>query len=669
MCGIAGLFDSTATPLELDDVVRRMTATLVHRGPDDDGYAVDAPVALGMRRLSIIDVAGGAQPLCSEDGMVQVVCNGEIYNHLELRRSLVSTGHVFRSRSDVEVIAHLYEELGDACVRELRGMFALAIWDGRRRRLVLARDRLGKKPLFHATVGDRLLFGSEMKAILAAAPALHEHDETSLWPYLKYGFVPEPRTIFKRIEKVPAAHILTRDADALKVEPYWHLDFEAGDDREVDVADLAEELDELLAESVRMRLMSDVPLGVFLSGGLDSSSVVAYASRAQREPLRTFTIGFDRKEWDESADAKIVADRFRTDHHVLMLRESDMADGLAATVELLVRHFDEPFGDSSALPTYHVSRLAREHVKVILGGDGGDELFAGYSLYRGMKFADYYRRLPTTLARSLPAVVGRVAPLLPSRARYKALRVERVLSDSSLPFELMYFTKTSVTRDAELRRLMSPDLLSAGDTDGAAASLAQSAGADWPALSKASFFDLRFGLLNDMLVKVDRMSMANSLEVRSPFLDHRLVEFVARLPPASKLRGWTGKAILRDAIGPDLPPQTLRKNKQGFAVPLREWLKGALRPMVADYLEADGRGLPSEVFDRRAVQSLLRRHQHGVADHSAVIWLLLIYAKWYDLYIRNAPVRHERSVRVPVVRQAATGVANGARSVQRGPEP
>ena len=616
---------------------------MIHRGPDDKGFFVADGIGLGMRRLSIIDVAGGRQPVASEDGRVQLVFNGEIYNYLELQTDLSKRGHIFRTRSDTEVIAHAYEEKGVGCLTDLRGMFGVALWDQQTRQLLLARDRLGKKPLFYAQHAARLLFGSEIKAILAADPSLAEPDPEALIPYFRYGFVPEPSTMFRHIRKLPAAHWLLYEGGKIKIAPYWRLNFGEADESGRNISQVVEELDALLDEAVRIRLMSEVPLGVFLSGGLDSSTIVAYAHKAGLRPLKTFTIGFDRQEWDESADAQVVANHFQTEHHVLTLHEQDLARNLPETVLTLVRHFDEPFGDSSSLPTYYVSKLARQHVTVILSGDGGDELFAGYTSYQGIRFAEQYRRLPGWLGKQLlPTFVQGIAKYLPAGRRYGAQRVAKVLQDSLLPFEVMYFSKGELCSDDLLRQLFRSDLMARYTQPGLLAypsDIASIMRSDLPVLSKASYADIRFRLLEDMLVKVDRMSMAHSLEVRSPLLDHRLVEFVVNLPPSLKLRGWQTKAILRDTVRRYLPPPTLRKRKQGFSVPLREWLRTSLNEMVGDYLEAaDGR-LPRDMFHHAAIRRVLRQHRSGEADHSSVIWLLLNYAAWFDLYIRRGAIQ------------------------------
>lgn len=636
MCGIAGIIDPSLPLNLIRPVLHRMTDVLVHRGPDGEGFFVSDGVGLGMRRLSIIDVAGGRQPISNEDGRVQVVFNGEIYNYLELRRDLSRRGHVFRTNSDTEVIAHLYEDKGVEAFADLRGMFGIALWDQQARRLVLARDRIGKKPLFYAQRGDALLVASEIKALLAADPTLAEPDLDSLVLYFRCGFVPEPRTMFRDVRKLPAAHWLIYEDGEVRIAPYWRLNVGDSEGPTRPTEQVVQELDALLEEAVRIRLMSEVPLGIFLSGGLDSSTIVAYAHKAGLHPIKTFTIGFDRPQWDESRDAEVVARHFGTDHHVLMLREHDLARSLPDTVLTLVRHYDEPCGDSSALPTYHVSRLAREHVTVILSGDGGDELFAGYSHYRGIRFARHYRYVPRWLGRPfLPGLIRRSAHWLPAGRRYGALRAARILDDSELPFERRYFVKGPCRPDL-LRQLFIGDIggeLLPPDIPAFCEDIRAVVASDLPEVTKAGYLDLRLALLEKILVKVDRMSMAHALEVRSPLLDHRLLEFAMRLPPSMKLRGWQTKAILRDTVRPLLPPATLRKRKQGFDVPLREWLKHGLHEMVGDFLEASDNRLPEEVFNRSTVRNLLSQHRRGEADHSSIIWLLLNYAAWRDLYI------------------------------------
>lgn len=635
MCGIAGVLAAGVPPASVRTILKTMTATLVHRGPDDEGFFCVPGAGLGVRRLSVIDLPGGHQPASNEDGTVQVILNGEIYNHPELRAELQARGHRFATRSDTEVIAHAYEEYGIECVSRLRGMFAIALWATKERRLLLARDRLGKKPLFYALHHGRFLFASEIKAILAAAPGLREPDTCAIVPYLRNGFLCEPRTMFRHVFKLPAAHRMIVADGNLRSERYWHLELDGAPDDHRDAQHWSEELDALLEESVRIRLRSDVPLGIFLSGGLDSSTITAYAHKAGLRPIRTFTIGFDRPGWDESADAERVARHFATEHQALTLRDRDIAPELPDTVVALARQFDEPFGDASALPTYYLSRLARQHVTVVLGGDGGDELLAGYASYQSLRFAEFYRHLPRWLGGSLiPGLAEHVAPILPRTARYQAIRLGKVLRDAALPLERGYFSKHALVSDDLLRALLTGELQGAADDPvrhGCPADVCDCLRSARPVVTKLGYADLRFRLLEDMLVKVDRMSMAHSLEVRSPFLDHRLVELLARMPPRLKLRGWEKKAVLRDTVRRYLPPETLRKAKQGFCLPLREWLRTTLREIVGDYLETSG-SLPPELFDRATVRRLLVEHQRGAADHSNAIWLLLSYAAWSQQY-------------------------------------
>ena len=636
MCGITGIIDPAMSSAEIRRVLQRMADAIWHRGPDEDGYFVGDGVGLAIRRLSIIDVSGGHQPVGNEDGQVQVVLNGEIYNYLDLRSELLARGHMFRTSSDTEVIAHLYEEKGADCLTALRGMFGVAVWAQRTQRLLLGRDRLGKKPLFYAQQGSRLVFASEIKAILAAVPELADPDTEAIVPYFRHGFISEPRTMFRSIRKLPAAHWLTYQHGVVSTGKYWHLSFQESGRASRPVGEVVEELDALLAESVRIRLMSEVPLGVFLSGGLDSSVVVAYAHKAGLRPLKTFTIGFDRPEWDESGDAQVVADHFKTDHHVLRLNEADLKAHLPETVVSLVRHFDEPFGDSSSLPTYYVSKLARQHVTVILSGDGGDELFLGYTSHQGVRFANYYQRLPSWLNRRiLPALARAGAACLPAGRKYGALRAVKVLEDSLLPFEQMYVSKGALCSEDLLRQLFTKEFLAQNSQFPAplySEDVTAALHSDLPALSKASYIDLRHRLLEDMLVKVDRMSMAHSLEVRSPLLDHRLVEFAASLPASLKLRGWQTKAILRDTVRRYLPASTLQKRKHGFSVPLREWLRGGLYEMICDSLSAANGHLAPGVFNHATIGRLIAEHRRGERDHSSVLWLLLNYAAWTKLY-------------------------------------
>lgn len=629
MCGIAGFVAPIGRQL-ISETMVRMTDAIIHRGPDDQGHVIGDQIGIGMRRLSIIDVAGGHQPIANETGDIHVICNGEIYNHGELRRELIAKGHHFKTGSDAEVIVHLYEEVGDECLHRLRGMFGLTIWDQRNDRLMIARDRLGKKPLFYAQRGNRLWFASEMKSLLAAEPSLSRPNHAALGQFFQFGYVHQPETVFKNIHRLPAAHYAVWERGQFTIKPYWTIAFES--DESVSDEVWAERLDATLADAVRVRLQSEVPLGVFLSGGLDSSAVVAYADRAGLRPMETFTIAFDRPEWDESEDALRVAKHFGTNHHTLELSESQMRDSLIETLQAITHHCDEPFGDASAIPTYHVSRMAREHVTVILSGDGGDELFAGYNSYRGALFSQRYRQMvPGWMAgRALPSVASWASSILPRPLSYRMKRVAKVLRDSSRPIHEALRDKTSIWNASELRDLLTPDCYANAEYLGEAylpERLWNIMHSDGDLISRMCEVDVQSYMLDDILVKVDRMSMAHSLEVRSPLLDHHMVELAARMPTRLKVNAKAGKLLFRDVVRPYLPPKTIRKGKQGFSVPLRDWFRGGLSATVHEYLLSRGQ-LPEELFQRSGVEKVLAEHQRGSADHANKIWLLLAYASW-----------------------------------------
>jgi asparagine synthase (glutamine-hydrolysing) len=635
MCGIVGIVNHRFNSAAICAATERMTNVIVHRGPNDQGqFAIDG-FGIGMRRLSIIDLAGGHQPISNETGEIHIVCNGEIYNFVELRTELVARGHQFKTHSDTEVVLHLYEEHGDRCLQYLRGMFGLAILDTRGAgRLLVARDRLGKKPIFTAHVDGALYLGSEMKSILAVAPELAEPDYSTLAEYFQFGYIRQPKTIYRHIQRLPAGHFGVFENGRFTVQDYWRLSFDVNDS--LTEAQWRQELDATLQDSVRIRMRSDVPLGVFLSGGLDSSTIVAYASQQVSNPMMTFTIGFDRPEWDESEDAARVARHFGTDHHLLRLSEAEMRNALPETLQKIVFHCDEPFGDTSALPTYIVSRLARQHATVILSGDGGDELFAGYTFYRGMLFAQQYRRyLPFWLGRKgLPGAFQLASRLMPSGVRYKSQRIAKVLRDSALPLEQAYRDKSSIWQASELQDLISPDLISHQEYLGSQFlpdELMRILRSDRELVGRLTEIDIQSYMLDDILVKVDRMSMAHSLEVRSPLLDYKVVELAARMPTAMKIRNRQGKHILREVVGARLPPAAVRKGKQGFSVPLRDWFRGQLNSYVEETLGPHGM-LPTEIFNQAKVQQTLREHREGRADNARKIWLLLTFAAWHQQY-------------------------------------
>jgi len=614
MCGIAGFYlregqASLAT-------VRAMCDRIRHRGPDDEGYHVEGGCAIGMRRLSIIDLSTGHQPMANEDESVWVVFNGEIYNYQELRRDLRARGHRFATNSDTETLVHLYEEQGAEGLRRLRGMFAYAIWDARQRRILLARDRFGKKPLYYAVLPEGLYFGSELKC-LHAAGVPSEIDAEALRMFFQFTYIPEPLTCFRAVRKLPAGSWLTYDAGGtVRQGRYWQFPAPVAETpADFSEADVSAQLRDKFDESVRIRMIADVPLGAFLSGGIDSSSVVASMSLISPEPVRTFSIGFDESAFNELEYAAMVARRYRTEHHEIVVRP-DAVD----LVSRLVRHFDEPFGDSSAIPTFIVSEFAARHVKVALSGDGGDELFAGYDRFQAL---DRLRKLDRLPAR-LRTCISWAADRLPYAAYGKnylhmlscSTALERYFESNFAPWflrqELLQKDWMLPADGAYLLHVLAGFLLP-GNAD---------------LLSQALFFETTQNLPGDLLVKVDRMSMANSMEVRCPLLDHELGELAAGIPHGWKIKDGQGKYILLRALGDRLPPPLLSRPKMGFGVPLSLWFRSTLRAFLWDHLTSAsfaGRGMVSPTF----VQQMLREHDCGRRDNSHWLWSLLMLELWF----------------------------------------
>src|SRR5690349_15661896 len=636
MCGIAGELKLRLGEQASAERVRGMCDVMVHRGPDDFGGVAHAEAGLGMRRLAIVDVAGGQQPLGNEDGTVQVVCNGEIYNSPSLRDALIARGHHFRTLCDVEVIAHLYEEEGPEAVRRLDGMFAFALWDARRHRLVLGRDRFGIKPLYLARTAERLLFGSEAKCLLAGGhePAI---DRQALHDYLTLGYVPEPSSIFAGAEQLPAAHVLvaepTADGGRVHVERYWRLPEPLAADATRSEADWEADVTRTLRAAVESHLMSDVPLGVFLSGGLDSGSIVAFMHELGVAPIRTFTIGFDEAGFSEVALARQVATRFGTEHHELVVRPD--ASTLLPT---LVRHFDEPFADSTAVPVWHVSKLAREHVKVVLCGEGGDETFAGYETYKARRAAALYARLPRIVGDRLVPALVRALPVSHGRASLDYNARKFVAGAHLRPAAAHLWWMTMLGEDLKESLYAAPPRVNGNGTRLAPtvrlydALWAEATGDD---LDRLQQIDTRLYLPADLLVKTDRMSMAHSLEARVPFLDRAVVELARRIPSRLRLRGGRTKHILRRAMAGRLPDAILNQRKRGFNLPIAGWLAGELREFAQDHL-APARIRRQGLFDPDAVAGLLRAHLRRDADHSRAIWALLFFVVWHDEVLRDA---------------------------------
>lgn len=627
MCGICGILHANgAHPVEADRV-RAMAQAIVHRGPDEAGFYVEGPVGLGMRRLSIIDLEGGQQPIGNEDQSIQLVYNGEIYNYRQMRAELRSQGHSFATDTDTEVAVHAYEQYGDDFLTRLRGMFALALWDGRRRRLLLAIDRFGIKPLYYAVSSAGIAFGSELKCVLRSGHASRELDHDALAQYFTFTYISPPATIFAGIGKLaPGTLLIWTPQDGAHTHQYWDSPRDRVDHGPSAIQTRAE-LRAAMVEAVRSHLVSDVPVGAFLSGGIDSSAVVALMSEATAEPVRTFSIGFADPRYSELDKARAVARRYGTDHHELIVEPAsvDLLPKLAA-------HFDEPFADSSALPTYHVSRLAREHVKVALSGDGGDELFLGYTLFRGLMLARSAQALPPSVRRALASLSGRT-PSTPSAAVNDRLALLlRRIADSVMPPETAFRRKLTPPGLAEVHQLLSPELAGAlahADpffTVNRWLDRYTSTNGDHP-LTSFVYTGFQTSLAADMLVKVDRMSMANSLEVRVPLLDHVLAEHVATIPFERRMPGWRLKGLLKDTMADALPPEVLRAPKRGFTVPLAAWFRGDLETYAREILlspDVARRGF----LDPRAIEHMLARHRQGSSNLGTVIWVLLMFELW-----------------------------------------
>ena len=626
MCGITGFIDywDTGDRSSTDEraaILDRMCRIITHRGPDDQGTFVTQGVGLGMRRLSIIDLVSGHQPISGEDGSVTIVFNGEIYNFLELKPQLEAHGHRFMTHSDTEAIVHAYEEFGPECVAHLRGMFAFAIWDEGDRTLFLARDRVGKKPLYYTTTpSGTFVFGSELKTLLAHPRVERELDPQALDAYFTLGYVPDPLSIFRGIHKLPPGHYLTLRNGGVTVKPYWDFDFRESPQRSE--VDYLEELRSLLDESVRLRLISDVPLGAFLSGGIDSSTVVALMARHLGQPVKTFSIGFHEDSYNELQYARLTAKKFATDHH-----EFFVTPDICSVVDELVWHFDEPFADSSAIPTYMVSKLARDHVTVVLSGDGGDELFAGYTRYVVEQRRGGFERLPKTLRE------GVMRPL--SERLPHATWGRNYLHNISLGEIARYLDSVSVFTRLNRKLLYTTDFQSQLSTSNYAGSLFQ-AFADKiqtnDSLDRLLYIDSKTYLPGDILTKVDRMSMAVSLEARAPLLDHKLIDFVTSIPSALKLAGLETKHLLKQAVKDLIPPQILNRPKQGFGVPIQEWINQQLRSRIRDTL-TDLRSRQRGYINPAYVEVLLDEHERGRRDHSMGLWALLMFELWHRQFL------------------------------------
>ena len=633
MCGICGIVSASASTRIDVETLLRMRDTLIHRGPDDSGIYLGLGAGLGHRRLSIIDLRPeGRQPIANEDGTIRIVFNGEIYNFVELRADLEQRGHRFRSDTDTEVIVHLYEEYGPRCVERLRGMFAFAIWDEPKRTLMLARDRAGKKPLYYAIDGEQLLFGSEAKAIVAHGAISAEPDYRALNYYLTYGYVPGEHCGFKQIRKLPPAHYLIYQSGRVELTRYWRLSYLPK--LKISEREACEELRRRLREAVKMRMVADVPLGAFLSGGVDSSAIVALMSELGSRPVKTFSIGFRQRDYDETRWARMVAEKFHTEHHEFIVEPQDDPQDAAQLLSTLARHYDEPYADSSAIATYYLSKLTREHVTVALNGDGGDENFAGYKRHSVTAMANYLEPIPPSIRKLMGAAISHGYSMTGGNRRI-AVRLRMLGDTMNGSWRSGYGRMLAWFSEAEKARLCSPEFAAAvGDSpvEEILARAYEDADAD-DAIDQTLSVDVSLYLPEDCLVKVDRASMAASLEARSPLVDHEFMEFAAHLPARFKLNLYDRKLIFKKAFRGILPDAILKRPKMGFGVPLDYWFRGATWIEILRDILLSRRAFERGYFRRAEVETLIDDHVAGKSDRHSQLWMLLMLEMWHRTFI------------------------------------
>lgn len=651
MCGICGILNLDSADTVEESLVQQMVSIQRHRGPDDQGIFREPGIGLGFCRLAILDLTpAGHQPMSNEDGTVWLVFNGEVYNFHDMVPALEQAGHRFRSRSDSEVIIHAYEQWGPDCVHRFNGMFAFAIWDSRRRKLFMARDRIGVKPLYYWSDGTHVAFSSELKGLLSLPFVPRQLNMQALQSYLVYEYVPAPESIFQGIQKLPAGHTLELQLDGsmsgfrtdeLQPRQYWNLQFQPESAMHRTVDDYVYEFRELFKAAVARRLISDVPLGVFLSGGIDSSSVVAMMTQVSNERPKTFSIGFAEKTFNELAYAEVVARHFDTDHQVEILHPD--SNELIHTIAHIL---DEPLADASALPTYLVSQAARKYVTVALGGDAGDELFAGYDWYRAQRLASLsVDLLPEATRRWLHASAKHIPPTAQKKGLQNIAR--RFLYGATASRDMQHTRWQAFWQDKELERLLVMPEHDIQAYDERIVDLFHSSGSRYP-LDQQQYADIKRYLPDDILFKVDRMSMAVSLEVRGPFLDYTLAEFAARLPVSMRLRGWSGKYLLKRAMHGILPNEILYRQKLGFNIPYKNWLRRELRELLLDALSST-RLQQQGLFSPAYVQTLIHEHLEGVRDHAHQLWQLLIFQLWAEQYLPGTDrLTNERSSVRPV---------------------
>ena len=602
-----------------------MSDVIVHRGPDDEGQVILGPFGLGMRRLSIIDLSTGHQPIANEDRSVWIVFNGEIYNFRELRSELEKLGHRFGTQSDTEVIVHGYETWGEDVCARLNGIFAFALLDQKKKWLLLARDHVGVKPMYYYRDSEKLAFGSEIKSILKCPNIRKSIDVDSLNQYLTFEYVPSPSSIFKEIRKLEPGHCLILQDGKIRIHRYWNF---IPQPKAWDENSASERLRELLSDSVRMQLVSDVPLGAFLSGGIDSSILVSLMARHMNQPVKTFSIGFQESSYNELKYARAVARKYGTEHHEFQIQPRALE-----LTEKLIRHLDEPFGDFSIFPTYLVSKMARDFVTVTLSGDGGDELFAGYDTYRAQRFdRRYYHHLPRLVKREILELLAR--NLSPSQKKKGPVNsFKRFVRGTRLPKELAHVRWMMFLSPEERRTLFTPETLGSLNPELPYETILthsrEAEGTD--DVARSGYIDLKTYLADDILVKVDRMSMAASLEARVPYLDYRIVEFALSLPPELKMKGFNTKVLLKKTFWNDLPREVQRRDKQGFSIPIKNWIRGELKPMMLDLL-SEKRIREQGFFRPDTISRLVREHLEGAENHSHQLWALMVFEQWFDLY-------------------------------------
>ncbi|MEC9293065.1 MAG: asparagine synthase (glutamine-hydrolyzing) [Chloroflexota bacterium] len=626
MCGVCGIVDLSNSPPIMAEDLHNMCKQIEHRGPDGIRTMIRNAVAFGHTRLAVIDTETGWQPIANEDASIFVILNGEIYNFQELRKSLIGLGHRFSTSSDTEVIVHLYEEEGMEFVKRLNGMFALAIWDEPNRRLILARDRIGEKPLFYSIQGEKLLFASETKALTGKGFVSPQIDPIALTSYLTYGYVAEPHSIFSGISKLPAAHILIYDDSGLQINRYWELN--KTPDISMSPNEAVNETRRLTDNAVSSRLISDVPLGFFLSGGLDSSIVVASAAQTSSSKLKTFSIGFEEESYSELIYARTIAEQFDTDHEEFILT----AD-LTSDMESIVRFADEPFADSSMIPMYYLSRQTRRHVTVALSGDGGDEVFAGYDRYLGFRLANNYYRVPSFIRKGLISPLTRMIKEYPGK-RSTLRRIKRLTYPDTDSAALWYMGWMQQIRTESHSKAFTADFASAIAAKGGwenHLSAAFKKFGNWDTIKSAQWVDSNTYLPGDLMVKSDRMSMAHGLEVRSPFLDHNLLDFASKIPDGYSTKGRSGKVILKQSYADLIPDQISRRPKAGFTVPIGEWINGPLQSSTRELLLTSSSEV-HKIVRPKFISEMLEQHQSRKYDHAVRLWNLICLETWAQTF-------------------------------------